>query len=87
MKRLSVAFLIAFLSTPAWADDEIPLDQVPEAARQTIMKHVADGTIEEIDRDVEGGKTVYEVEYRDANGAEFEMKVTEDGRLLENRPD
>jgi len=87
MKRLSVAFLIAFLSTPAWADDEIPLDQVPEAARQTIMKHVADGTIEEIDRDVEGGKTVYEVEYRDASGKEFELKVAEDGRLLANRPD
>lgn len=51
------------------------------------MKHVADGTIEEIDRDVEGGKTVYEVEYRDASGKEFELKVAEDGRLLANRPD
>lgn len=87
MKRMSIAILVALLSAPAWANDEIPLEQVPEAARKTIEKHVADGTIEEIDRDVEGGKTVYEVEYRDANGAEFEMKVAEDGRLLENRPD
>jgi len=87
MRRAWMVLAAALVSTPAWADDELSLEQVPDAARKTIQEQVASGTIEEIDRDVEGGQTVYEVEYRDASGKEFELKVAEDGRLLGNRHD
>lgn len=87
MRRIWAILAAVLLSTSAWADDEIPLDQVPDAARKTIQDHVADGTIEEIDKDVEAGRTVYEVEYRDASGREYELKVAEDGSLLAKRRD
>lgn len=88
MKHILIAvFFVFLLAGPAWAGEEIPLEQVPDQARQTIQQHVADGTIEEVERDHEKGKIVYEVEYRDASGADFELKVSEDGQLLAKRPD
>ncbi len=87
MRRFLIAAILALFAMPAWAGEEIPLEQVPEQARQTIQQHVADGTIEEVERDREDGKIVYEVEYRDAAGDDYELKVSEDGQLLAKRPD
>lgn len=87
MKRTILALMLVFFASPAWAGEEISIDQVPEKARQTIQQHVGEGTIEEVERDHEKGKVVYEVEYRDATGEDFELKVSEEGTLLAKRPD
>lgn len=87
MRHILIAAFFAFFALPAWAGEAIPLDQVPEQARQTIQQHVGEGTIEEVERDTENGKVVYEVEYEDAAGEDYELKVSEDGQLLAKRPD
>ncbi|HLV60962.1 MAG TPA: PepSY domain-containing protein [Fredinandcohnia sp.] len=87
MKRTWMAVVLFLVASPAWAGEDVPLEQVPEAARRTIQEHVGDGTIEDVERDREKGRVVYEVEYRDPTGTEFELKVGEDGELIAKRYD
>ncbi len=62
-------------------DERVKLSEVPAAVRTTIRQHLAGGTIEQIERSREGGKTVYEVEVEGAAG-DFEFSVAADGTFL-----
>jgi len=62
-------------------EEEITLDQAPAAVQATIKAEAQGGTIKEIERETENGKTVYEAEVI-INGQEFEIEVAPDGTLL-----
>ncbi|HVK88698.1 MAG TPA: PepSY domain-containing protein [Kofleriaceae bacterium] len=91
MKNVLIATtLIAGSAVPVLADDDVDvkLDDVGQQAKTTIEKQVGkDGKIEDIEREQRKSKTVYEVEYRDAKGAKYEIVVAEDGKLLDKRPE
>lgn len=70
------------LASAALASDREPLMEIPEAAQDTIEEHVGEGTVHEIDRDIENEDVVYEVGYRTPEGDEFEIEVAADGELL-----
>jgi uncharacterized membrane protein YkoI len=74
--------LISASAVSALADEDVMLDQVPAKAKATIGKQVANGRIDDIDRELRNGEVVYEVEYRDDSGAEYEIVVAADGRIL-----
>lgn len=60
----------------------VTLDQVPEAARATIQKEIADGTLEKIELEQEHGQSVYEVKIKPKAGGELKVEVTPDGKIV-----
>lgn len=89
MTALALALTLPFAATAAAAqdrDDDLRLEDLPEAAQQTVQREKGDGTIEDIERDTERGQTVYEVEF-EQDGRDYEIDVAEDGSLLERRED
>jgi uncharacterized membrane protein YkoI len=63
-------------------DRALTLEQLPAPVRATILQETGDGTIKEIMRETEGGKTLYEAEWI-AGGRTCEIEVTSDGALME----
>jgi len=89
MKRsilLSAAMVIA---TSAYAEKEekVRWSQLPSAVQKTMTDNAGDGKIEEIEKETKtkDGKvvTVYEAEVKKPGGKKVEIKVAEDGRLIE----
>jgi uncharacterized membrane protein YkoI len=62
-------------------EEQVSIDEVPAAVKATILKEAQGGTIKEIERETEDGKTVYEAEVI-INGEEVEIEVAADGTLL-----
>jgi uncharacterized membrane protein YkoI len=67
-------------------EEEVSIDQVPAVVKATILKEAQGGTIEEIERETEDGKTIYEAEVV-INGQEVEIEVAADGTLLSKEVD
>lgn len=84
------AILVGLLLLPATvlADDEdLTLEQLPEPVRQTALREVKDGTITDIEREIERGVEVYEVEFIEKSGTKLELDIAEDGTLLRRHRD
>ena len=47
----------------AWDGEEVSLDQVPAKVRATLLKLAHGATIDEVERETEGGITTYEAEW------------------------
>jgi hypothetical protein len=62
-------------------EEKVKLEDCPKAVQDTLKKASAGGKIEEIEKETENGKTVYEAEVV-IEGDEYEVKVAEDGKLL-----
>jgi hypothetical protein len=72
------------LSTPpvsSYADD-VSLSEVPQAVRTLIERETKGFEIDDIERDRDDGKTVYEVDAESDSG-EMKLKIAADGTLLE----
>ena len=63
-------------------EDDLTLDQVPQPAREALMKLAGKAKIIKAERDMEHGVPVYEAEWV-AGGSKREAVVTADGALLE----
>jgi hypothetical protein len=73
-------------AAPAFAD-HVKLEDLPPAARKTVVRETQGATIQEIDKDTDkAGKPVYEVEYKKA-GVEWELKVAPGGAIIEQHKD
>jgi hypothetical protein len=75
-------------TTPIFAslfgDEKVEWSQVPAKVQQTIKEHLQGGEIEEIEIETEKKTiTVYEATVKKPDGTEIEIKVDEDGNLIE----
>lgn len=70
----------------AAAGQDVTLDQLPPAVRATLEKETKGGSIKDIEKDREGGKDIYEVEFT-LDGHDWELDIAADGKLLEKRLD
>jgi hypothetical protein len=61
---------------------DVSLSELPEAVRVTIKRETKGFEIEDIDRDNDDGKVVYEVEAESADGRRTEFVVAQDGSLI-----
>ncbi len=61
--------------------------QVPAKVQQTIQEHSQDGEIEEIEVETENEIKIYEATVKKPDGTEIEIKVNEDGTLVELETD
>jgi uncharacterized protein YpmB len=94
MKLHKIAFIVPSfvmvlaLAGSAGAGEEVSLDQVPDAVKQTIQHETKGGKLDSIEEEHKKGKPiVYEVEYTAADGKEYELKISEDGKLLKKEED
>ena len=62
-------------------EDDITIDQVPEAARRALQELAKGAAFTELEREREHGATMYEATWV-VNGAEHEAAVTEAGALV-----
>ncbi len=64
-------------------DDDVrmTIDQVPPAVRATIEQHLNGGTITELERSNDEGRTTYDVTVKGSGGTS-EFEVGEDGAFL-----
>jgi hypothetical protein len=67
-------------------EQTVTLEQVPAAAKATLMKEAGAGRIDEIDKLMRNGKTVYEADVM-LDGKKWEIAVSEDGKLLSKELD
>ena len=65
-------------------EEKVKLEDCPQAVQDTLKKASAGGKIEEIEKETENGKTVFEAEVV-IDGDEYEVKVAEDGKLLSKK--
>ncbi len=63
-------------------EKEVPLSEVPEEALEAAQGAVDGIEITEAEMETEDGETVYVFE-GEANGKEYEIEVTPDGKVLE----
>ena len=67
-------------------EQAVTMDQLPAAAKATLTREAGAGKIEEIDKQSEHGKTVYEADVL-LDGKKWEITVREDGQLLKKQLD
>jgi len=75
-----ILLAIGLTAIPVLAED-VEIADLPQAVRQTIERELKGFEIDELERDEDDGKIVYEVKSEGDN--ELKMKIAEDGTLLE----
>jgi hypothetical protein len=68
------------------SEEKVSLDQLPPAVKATILEEAKGGAIEQIGREREGDKTVYEAEWT-VGGQKHDAKVSAEGALIELEED
>jgi uncharacterized membrane protein YkoI len=63
-------------------EEILAMEDLPPAVLETVKAESAGGEIKELALETEGGKTFYEVEFK-KDGKEHEIKIAEDGTVLE----
>jgi len=81
----TIALVVSFTGS-ALADVELTFEQLPEPVQKTAVAEVKAGQIVEIERDVENGATVYEIEFV-LEGIKYELDIAPDGTLLRRHRD
>ena len=88
---VTLALALAGCKNMEWGGDDddhgvkeqsVTMDEVPVAVRTTLMKEAGDGKVQEIDKQMWRGKTVYEADVLMGNQQKWEIAVREDGQLL-----
>ncbi|MCO6428989.1 PepSY domain-containing protein [Nitrosomonas communis] len=87
--RILVSVVPLFFATSGFASEEkVEWSQVPEKVQKTITQHLQGGTIEEIEKETEKKYgIVYEADVKKPDGKKIEIKVKEDGTLIEVEDD
>lgn len=80
--------IILLFATSSFAglfgDEKVEWSQVPVEVQQTIKEHLQGGEIEEIEIETEKKNiTIYEATVKKPDGTEIEIKVNENGTLIE----
>ena len=63
-------------------EESMKMEDLPPAVQETVKTESAGGKIKELVLETEKGKTFYEVEF-EKDGKEHEVKINEDGSILE----
>lgn len=88
---IAIAVALAMALGTAWApaasatgkdEQKVSLDQVPAAVKAALEKEAKGGTIGEVTKETEKGKTFYEAQITKKNGKNMFVHVREDGKVL-----
>lgn len=76
-----VLLLVGLSGSSVFGGKDVSLSEVPQAVRETIERELKGIEIDDIERDKDDGKIVYEVDTDGGN--DLKLKIAEDGTLLE----
>jgi hypothetical protein len=65
-------------------EEKVKLEDCPRDVQDALRKAAAGGKIEEVEKETENGKAVYEADVV-IDGDEYEVRVAEDGKLLSKK--
>ena len=68
-------------STPLSGGAKVSMNDVPEVVRKAIAANIGTAQVEDLEKGLLNGKTVYEAAYK-RNGVHTELRVAEDGTVL-----
>jgi uncharacterized membrane protein YkoI len=74
--------LSVVLVEPSYAEENISIDQLPQAVVDAVKKKFPDAQLREAERNEEKGQLIYEVDIS-VHGAKKEVEVTPAGKILE----
>ena len=74
--------LVGVNTPPVFGGKDVSLSEVPQAVRATIERELKGIKIDDLERDKDDGKIVYEVDAEN-DDREIKLKIAEDGTLLE----
>lgn len=74
--------LSAAFAGPALAADKVKMEQLPQPAQQTVKREVGKHKIEAISKTTKNNRVVYDIEWEEADGTNYEMRVRNDGKIL-----
>jgi hypothetical protein len=84
---LSVGAMVFATSAFAGKEEKVQWSELPAAVQKTITDNAGGGKVEEIEKETKSkeGKsiTIYEAEVKKPDGKKVEIKVGEDGKLIE----
>jgi hypothetical protein len=82
---LSAVACLTILAPAAAAragEEKVPLDRVPPAVVKAVKAKFPNASLKQAEKEVEGGKTIYEIGLEDA-GSRVDVSLQEDGTVLE----
>jgi uncharacterized membrane protein YkoI len=82
MKRLILAAALAAFSLPVFAADKVQMTDIPKAAQETIRREVGKSKAIELKKTTKDNKVVYDVEWEEMDGTNYEMRVRQDGKII-----
>lgn len=85
-RHVSSLLALLALTAPAYAGEDLTLEQLPAAVKATVQREVKTGQILEIERDQKKGQPLFEIEFLDG-GVKWEIHVAPDGTLLSRKED
>jgi len=65
---------------------KVKFDECPAAVKATLNKESGGAKIETVDKETDDGKTIYEADAK-IDGQNYEIKVSEDGKLVSKKMD
>jgi uncharacterized membrane protein YkoI len=84
---LSVGAMVFATSAFAGKEEKVQWSELPAAVQKTITDNAGGGKVEDIEKETKSkdGKTItiYEAEVKKPDGKKVEIKVGEDGKLIE----
>jgi hypothetical protein len=82
-----IVFASLLVTGSALADeDDLSIDDLPAVVRATVEREVGAGTIEDIEWESGPNGSHYEIEYV-LGGQEWDLEVSDDGRVIEKKLD
>lgn len=85
---LPMILIFAAPSFAGWKEEKVEWSQVPTKVQETITEHAQGGEILEVEKEKKKKAIiVYEAEVRKPDGKKIEIKVEEDGTLIEIEED
>jgi uncharacterized membrane protein YkoI len=83
MKRWILAAALAAMAVPAFAADKVEMNALPKAAQETIRREIGNNKPISLTKTTKNNRAVYDVEWEEADGTNYEMRVRQDGKILE----
>jgi len=80
-----VLLVVGFSGSVVFGGKDIELSQVPQVVRATIERELKDAEIDNLERDRDDGKTVYDVKAATEDNKDIGLKIAADGTVIKEK--
>lgn len=91
IKTFTILMLMSLaFSTSSYAgcnEEKVEWSQVPTKVQQTITEHAQGGEVLKVEKETDKNAVVYEAKVKKTDGKKIEIKVDENGKLIEIEDD